>query len=49
MLEDKGITIPFPQLDVHHFNNPDNKSKETEQYILKNRLFSSKKLEVLIG
>ena len=21
MLAEKGITIPFPQLDVHHFNN----------------------------
>ena len=25
MLADKGITIPFPQLDVHHFNNSDQK------------------------
>jgi small-conductance mechanosensitive channel len=27
MLADKGITIPFPQLDVHHFNDSENKDK----------------------
>ena len=26
MLAEKGITIPFPQLDVHHFNDTDTKN-----------------------
>ena len=26
LLEEKGITIPFPQLDVHHFNNAEDNS-----------------------
>ena len=28
MLAEKGITIPFPQLDVHHFNNPSDPSDD---------------------
>ena len=29
MLAEKGITIPFPQLDVHHFNDSENTEDKT--------------------